>query len=317
MGCGTSMPVNTIASAPQAVAEAEEAALARIREENVELRRQNAQLTQQVQELNQRVNGLTADLKTLQTDIAAAHASANKAMQVAQSAQASAEAASLTAAAATQARPPTSAGPIPMPATAMDPALLQRVQQLEAQLNGMLLQQERVEGQRAKEEFAKQLRAAAGEGVPVPQHMQHSSSANSVGGGAGGGGPARASSGLDGGSASGAEVIDGQGLLPVNNNFPSRFGGPSGNALRAARDRTPVKPGQTSSAGGADEGGLPPPGPGAVHMGRGGMLVPGMGGGGGGGSAGAAFMDTHKYGNVMPSDYKLAEQRKAGPKQFL
>lgn len=86
MGCGSSVDRTAVQAVsggnPQAVAEAEEALINKIREENAELRRQNAQLTSQVQELQQRMTALTTDLSALRTDMNASNNLANKAMQV-------------------------------------------------------------------------------------------------------------------------------------------------------------------------------------------------------------------------------------------
>ncbi|KXZ43385.1 hypothetical protein GPECTOR_92g608 [Gonium pectorale] len=279
--------------------------------------------------------------------MAQAAGTASKALQAAQAATDRAEAAMLTAAAAAQARPPPSAqaGPIPFPAPApspapaapSDPQLLQRLKQVEAHLAAL---QEKVESQKAKEEFARQLRAAqaaqaaqaaAVDGVLVPPGatgapppgvvpLHHSRSMSNASSAAGLGSPAgsgRPSNGYDAGStsasggaaataaaAAAAAVIDGSGLLPPNNNFPSRFGGPGG--LRAARERTPGRPagpGPTLVVG--EE--RPPGG----HHGSGGGGVPPAPGPPG------ELLSTHRYGTVLPSDLKLAEQRRQGPKQFL
>lgn len=82
MGCGTSMHKGDTFGASQAVAEAEEAALARLREDNAELRRQNAQLTSQSQELSQRVNTLSVDVSGLRLELSQAAATASQALQV-------------------------------------------------------------------------------------------------------------------------------------------------------------------------------------------------------------------------------------------
>ncbi|GIL77111.1 hypothetical protein Vretimale_3208 [Volvox reticuliferus] len=338
MGCGSSMHKGDAVGAPQAVAEAEEAALARLREDNAELRRQNAQLISQVQELSERVTTLSMDVSGLRMELSQAAATASKALQVAHAATERAEAAASTAAVASQARPPTANGPIPIPS--LESQLLQRVQQVESQLSSM---QDKLESQRAKEEFARQLRAAQGDRppIPLPPQQQHPtgtvppaagaagspsaqcrpSAGNDLGSGSFGssGFPAAgpASAGASTGSASSGcpalqppaaaptQVIDGSGLLPANNNFPSRFGA---GGLRAARDRTP---GRAGPAGG------------------------GNGGGGGAGNEDISshgstpistqnglplageFMSTVRYGSVLPSDLKLAEQRKQGPRQFL
>ncbi|GIL58755.1 hypothetical protein Vafri_13754 [Volvox africanus] len=342
MGCGSSMHKGDAVGAPQAVAEAEEAALARLREDNAELRRQNAQLISQVQELSQRVTTLSMDVSGLRMELSQAAATASKALQVAHAATERAEAATNTAAAANQARPPTANGPIPIPS--VESQLLQRVQQVESQLSSM---QDKLENQRAKEEFARQLRAAQGDRPPIPmpsqQQQQHPTGTAPPATGAGGASSAQcrpsvgndlgsssfgssgfnaagpASVGASTASSSGGcpalhppaapptQVIDGSGLLPVNNNFPSRFGG---GGLRAARDRTP---GRAGAAGGGNGGGG---GAGAEDIsshGYGSTLTSAQNGP----PPAGEFMSTMRYGSVLPSDLKLAEQRKQGPRQFL
>ncbi|KAG2439961.1 hypothetical protein HXX76_004080 [Chlamydomonas incerta] len=271
---------------------------------------------------------------------------ANKAMQAAQSAVERLDSAQLPGAAASSqaARPPTAAGPIPMPASGADAsALSQRVQQLESQLTSLTSAWDRLEGQKAKEEFAKQLLAAKGDGLLTPggsggsgsghhqHHHQHSNS-NGAAAAAPSGAPAQPAArrpSNNGAGASGSapppppgEVIDGSGLLPANNNFPSRFGGGAA-GLRAARDRTPGgrggEGGEYSGAGGSGGFGGGAGGGG----GGGGLALPGHAviagaagaGVGAGGPPGGDLMSTHRYGTVMPSDFKLAEQRKAGPRQ--
>lgn len=243
------------------------------------------------------------------------------------------------AAGASNARPPTAAGPIPMPASSTDSsALSQRVQQLESQLTALTGAWDRLEGQKAKEEFAKQLMAVKGDGLLTPggggsgsghhQHHHHHSNSN----GAAAAAPSSAAAqpavrrssnngmGTSGAAAPPGEAIDGSGLLPANNNFPSRFGGGAA-GLRAARDRTPGGRGGPAGDSGDYSG---PGGSGGFGGGGGGaglglpghaVSAGGAGGGGAGGPPGGDLMSTHRYGTVMPSDFKLAEQRKAGPRQ--
>jgi hypothetical protein len=182
---------------------------------------------------------------------------------------------------------------------AADAALQQRLSTLETQLSALLQEQserqerqEHAEAQKAKELFAQQLKAAQGVGIPVPsaassQGSNPTSGRQSSHAAASPQGPAVART-FAGPDTPGGDVIDGSGLLPSNNNFPSRYGA-GGPALKPARDRMPG-PRAGPADGGHD---------GSAH----------------GAGAGDDFMNTHKYGSATPSDLKFAEQRKVGPRQ--
>lgn len=201
-------------------------------------------------------------------------------------------------------------GPIPLPSDSQH--LLQRMQQLESNFTAL---QDRLEGNKAKELFAQQLKAAEASGVLGTSHNSSGS--------------------MTRGSQHSAElpappISDGSGLLPANNNFPSRFGGGAG-PMRASRDRAPAPRSGTGGAGGGGGGSSGDDwaaAPGGASSG-GGLTSMGSAGLGGmrhpaglppvpppaGGAAMGDFNSTHMYGQVRPSDYKFAEQRKQGPKQ--
>ncbi len=202
-------------------------------------------------------------------------------------------------------------GPIPLPSSDSQ-QLLQRMQQLESNFTAL---QDRLEGNKSKELFAQQFKAAEASGVLGNSHNSSGS--------------------MTRGSQHSAELpapplSDGNGLLPSNNNFPSRFGSGAG-PMRASRDRVPAPRSGTGGAGGgggsSGDDWAAAPGVGSSGSGLNSMGSAGLGGmrhpaglppvppPAGAGVAMGDFNSTHMYSQVRPSDYKFAEQRKQGPKQ--